>query len=63
MWKPIETAPKDGRPILLWAAREASYAVARYTQNHGWILDYNKSTPIWQVCEATDWAPILPPPS
>jgi len=68
-WQPIETAPKDGTPILIWqpdkAARFASdFDDLRYAIGY-WRTDGRES---WgnrnssEVCP-THWQPLpLPPP-
>lgn len=57
-WQPIETAPRDGTPILL------------ASDEWGWILVAdNRGGPRWYSCQnrdeivgATHWMPLPPPP-
>lgn len=69
-WQPIETAPKDGTPILaryMWLG-EHRYLVIRRSQNGPWWLadhdglikhDDDKAKP--SNYEFTHWRPITPP--
>lgn len=68
-WQPIETAPRDGTPVLLWL--RAPWCEARIARWHApwsaWIDP--KSTPIMPDDEAfgigrdlpTHWAKLEPP--
>ena len=69
-WKPIETAPKDGRSILLWA-RLSSYPPE--PADHFPIVGFwHQAIMRWKVapenlnCQealiATRWAPLPPNP-
>jgi hypothetical protein len=57
-WQPIETAPKDGRLILVWApAKEgftSLYSLCRYHPDAGFCID--------EIREATHWMPLPEPP-
>jgi len=67
-WQPIETAPRDGKPVLVWNSG-CSYWIAsfrlplrgeRYYQDahavREWRDDYGRfATP-------THWMPLPPPP-
>lgn len=70
-WQPIDTAPKDGTPILLWDAESKSvnvgYWLDRYTQpfhalvrgeDANWCDD-GGANPIFN---ATHWMPLPDPP-
>jgi len=73
-WQPIETAPKDGTVIDLWAVREATGEADRYA-NCIWARTVWGGEPIgeprWQglydrysVVTPTHWMPLpLPPES
>ena len=65
-WQPIETAPKDGRPILVWAPNKDPEKVEwnNHPECNYWSLgligpcfDCNHL-----YYEPTRWMPILPPP-
>ena len=76
-WKPIETAPKDGTPILLWGGEDSdAYYFLRHEQylasapcRAAWVLD------CWLITLAeagfvavtydnpTHWMPLPPPPT
>jgi hypothetical protein len=66
-WQPIETAPTDGTPVLIYATlnppenRNQSvldlkpfYCVACYHPDAGWCVD--------EFREATHWRPLPAPP-
>lgn len=61
-WQPIETAPKDGTPILAYEPGEVPCVVQ--------ALRYNGHL-IWQACcydmeglnKPTHWRPLPPPPA
>lgn len=65
-WKPIETAPKDGKEVFLWGMCAMSDIDLRYAfdANVGWC-DENG---VWQtrvpgeICHPTHWMPIPKPP-
>jgi hypothetical protein len=60
-WQPIETAPRDGTPILLWAHMDWRDELIPVT---GW---YARGSGEW-VCHAdwfnpTHWMPLPVPPA
>jgi len=62
-WQPIETAPKDGRNIILGCA---IYVDAGYWDEGGWALYPDDSNPP-DYCmrfrpEPTHWMPLPEPP-
>lgn len=67
-WQPIETAPKDGTPVLLWVIPENGHAQVRSAQfkQHKcgsglWLLAESDNATLYLVAEqATHWR--LPPP-
>lgn len=68
-WQPIETAPKDGTPILLyWPGHRGHIAtncfVARWNVlAEDWL---SSGQPVWRgagIYEPTHWMPLPEPPS
>lgn len=61
-WQPVETAPKDGSPILIaWEGKETIVAVKynKAFRKFNWLSlcgNYRHSSP-------THWAPLLMPPN
>lgn len=61
-WQPMETAPKDGTPILVWAdyAFVAAWEPAFHARPAGFYdQSYDVATPRQE--DMTHWARILPP--
>lgn len=63
-WKPIETAPRDGTVIDIWAVIPGTDYSDRHENVHwdrAWINygDWNISNDGW---EATHWMPLPPAP-
>lgn len=55
LWRPINTAPKDGRTILIWYAAEPIHA-AYLAEHHGRI-------PQWYLLDKwRNWGPVSQPP-
>ncbi len=72
-WKPIETAPKDGTPIILWAknllhggyGRAGNYVIGRWMQHdiEWWHVDDGKFGPYpLRGPSPTYWMPCPDPP-
>jgi hypothetical protein len=70
-WQPIETAPKDGRPVLLFADAETTgpvWAVAKWSsyaikgvKDYGWLIALDPSSgAAVEAVGATHW---MPPPA
>lgn len=62
-WRPIETAPKDGKDILLWSPRinpkwDDVVFVAGWF-NGSWVA---VSGATWAEDEVTHWMPLPKPP-
>lgn len=63
MWQPIETAPKDGRFVLVYlSGREGDCPMTAYwdDRGHGWT-DNARGT--LTNLEATHWQPLPEPPA
>lgn len=65
-WRPIETAPKDGRHLLLWTMSECPIVSAHWVEfeGHGyWAFDEALIGEIaGSVEDATHWMPLPTPP-
>lgn len=60
-WQPIETAPKDGRRVLLWsAAWHDDPSSGWFGGVRGWYLAY-EAGPFKH--QPTHWMPLPPPPA
>lgn len=73
-WQPIETAPKDGTPILVWAKGSWSIAhLSRVRSSGEWIAmaagdeairhQYENGDEDYVVVVPTHWMPLPDPPS
>lgn len=74
-WQTIETAPRDGEPILIWKPDEPR--VGEYMMSAYWSEDLNGFVPVgghnkqgyfseWAGCDQgypTHWQPLPEPPS
>ena len=65
-WQSIETAPRDGRQIVVWCA-DGQAAVAEYYQAEdgfcGWEIGHNdRGQKIILSILATHWMPLPAPP-
>lgn len=61
-WQPIETAPKDGRPIDLWAGGERLANMRRVDLGRGNVFYDPVESGVCCVRNATHWMPIPEPP-
>ncbi len=75
-WRPIETAPKDGDPIIIcgFSGDDWDFAVAFWHDDPNTCITcgYNSNTPNWHLCltlgeffddfEPTHWLPLPEPP-
>lgn len=67
-WQPIDSAPKDGMPILVSAAGEI--CVAAWTEGFkeggwvGWVMGHGAVAceDDWYRVEPTHWMPLPEPP-
>jgi hypothetical protein len=58
-WQPIETAPKDGTPVLAFIGDGDGAAVLGWSAGCREWQDYNGSSPRY---DPTHWMPLPPPP-
>lgn len=58
-WQPIETAPKDGTYVLLWAAQESECPMVGYFGVRRWELAHNDTEPF----TPSHWMPLPEPPT
>lgn len=70
MWQPIETAPKDGTHVLVWAANLlhglSPMAVAEYSEHEieWWHVHDGKFGPYpMRGASPTHWMPLPEPPT
>lgn len=64
-WRPIETAPKDGQPLLLWWRTCRAAIRGRYhcdEDGEGWRNDGDQMIPKNQK-DCVRWMPLPPPPA
>ena len=63
-WQPIETAPQDGKPLLLWCdTDDGGEPMILYRDSKGrWLYEGEPlfATPFY--IEATHWMPLPAPP-
>jgi len=60
-WQPLETAPKDGREILLFA--QGIQVVAHWDEfGRGWVMR-ERGKPKDQWVFASHWMPLPEPPA
>ena len=66
VWQPIETAPKDGTPILIYeppyfdATPHATYVCSWDTYKEAWV---EHSGECYAQYEPTHWMPLPEPPT
>jgi len=64
-WRPIETAPRDGRHILLYERENDSVCEGRYvTDACRWFERNAHPTDAWdgEIYRPTHWMPLPSPP-
>lgn len=62
-WQPIETAPKDGTPII--GAIRGSVAYVCWFQEDAWVFwesDGRPNLPVRMAFSPTHWMPLPEPP-
>jgi len=61
-WQPIESAPLDGRHVLI--VDDNAVSEARYIEGEGWYLAQNDPTDSWGPgpLQPTYWMPMPDPP-
>lgn len=78
-WQPIETAPKDGRSILLYSlggrmvvswwgdlnAADSEFGTVSHEPCWGWLISDGHNDPIWYRgwMQVTDWQALPAPPA
>ena len=62
MWRLIESAPKDGTPILSWDGKTRA-VIAWSTRDRRWFLDDNFQKPFWDSPPPTHWMALEDPPT
>lgn len=66
-WLPIESAPKDGTPLMVWVAEDdavGTHCLAPISiTNDGWWWDDSTGDQIRRILSATHWMPLPPPPA
>lgn len=65
-WMTIDSAPKDGRKVLLWQPGRAPYLGSRDADDSEWWTDEDWANDAHRIfpptCEPTHWMPIPPAP-
>lgn len=59
-WQPIETAPKDGTPVLVWDESGGMYVAYYCTFVRAWIDQQRDEWPEYKI---KMWHPLPPPPT
>ena len=65
-WQPIEMAPRDGSEIVLYGPCRPRSSSGRYARdaNVGWWADGYWNVRVGgEICDATHWLPLPPPPA
>jgi len=64
-WRPIDTAPKDGKDIILWGPCRMDGDARSFAKdaNVGWWCADHWRTRTNEICKATHWMPLPQPPS
>jgi len=64
-WRPIETAPRDGTPVLL-RCKDRQMQVGEFANRSDgtsfWEIGHTESGPLGLLQEATHWMPLPNPP-
>lgn len=58
-WQPIDTAPKDGRKLLMWNPKLEEDALVLFWMGGHWREPANL---MWFRTDPTHWMPIPAPP-
>lgn len=61
VWRPIETAPRDGTFVLVWCAEHACHYICRWKEGRGSYPDGMYDKDFGHVF-ATAWTPLPEPP-
>ena len=66
-WQPIETAPKDGRAIMVWIKGRLELQAHCFAPvsicDNGWWWDDSTGDQIEPIADATHWMPLPDPPA
>ena len=60
-WQPIETAPKDGKPMLGFDPTLLGVCIAEWDGKGWWVNRGSQDGMGFPDTPLTDWAPINPP--
>ena len=68
MWQPIETAPKDGRDVLLWYPLEGlsdtfERVLPAHWAHENWVFQGRAFRGYSQAYQPTHWMPLPPAPT
>jgi hypothetical protein len=63
-WEPIETAPRDGTPILVAAGRRYYPMSCWWSEKHQqWVIRESAGRVVYVDFPLTHWMPLPEPPS
>jgi hypothetical protein len=69
-WQPIETAPRDGTGLLLWADWRSEVCFGKFQTKkrgafalQGWTLTFKDGYKLHGEREPSHWMPLPPPPT
>ena len=61
-WRPIETAPKDGTPILVWVRKHQEVLIVFYEERGKFCWREYPEGDRWNKNLVTHWQPLPEPP-
>lgn len=62
-WQPIETAPKDGRHILVWSSGDECEMVYFCRESNMWATSWESDLDYNNLCIPKFWMPLPQPPA